>query len=189
MTTLQTLISQISNLSDATSVYHELVDKIQKTIVYTGPQSIASIEKTYGSEFAVMLVAGMKAVLAGLRETGTAQNIATADYLSIYFDRVTLGDGLDFSDDSVRLRLDILVPYLGQDVVDKLKALGSVMKSKWELNSQDIEPTLAEVQAAVQVELSRRATKEWVSYVKAILANDGNGKTISELKALIAERQ
>ncbi len=172
MTTLEQLINQFSDLSNDEAVYN-------------GEQSIAAIEKVYGTEFAITLVVTLQAVLDGLIANG---DTTTAAYLSIYFDRVTRGIGLNFADDTVQARLDTLVPYLTQDVVDKLKAMGSIYKSKWEIKTGEPEPTLEEVQAAVTVEINRRAILTWINYVKnGILSNNGNGKSIVELKALIEE--
>lgn len=185
MTLLQTLVSEITDLSNAETVYNSIVDKTTKVVVYNGEQSIAAIEKIYGTEFAITLVVTLQGVLDGLIAGG---DTTTAAYLSIYFDRVTRGIGLNFADDTVQARLDTLVPYLTQDVVDKLKAMGTLYKSKWEINNGGTEPTLEEVQIAVAAEIENRSILSWVNYVKnGILSNNGNGKSISELKALIAE--
>lgn len=185
MSVLQDLLSEFTDLSDSTSVYNSIVDKNTRVVVYNGEQSIAAIEKIYGTEFAITLVVTLQAVLDGLIANG---DTTTAAYLSIYFDRVTRGIGLNFADDTVQARLDTLVLYLTQDVVNKLKAMGAVYKSLWEIKTGEPEPTLEEVQAAVIVELNRRATLTWINYVKnGILSNNGNGKSVAELKALIQE--
>lgn len=185
MTTLELLISQISNLSSSEDVYTELTAKTNKVIIYNGEQSIAAIEKIYGTEFAITLVVTLQAVLDGLIVNGDTTNAA---YLSIYFDRVTRGVGLNFADDTVQARLDTLVPYLTQDVVNKLKAMGSVYKSKWELNSNEPEPTLEEVQSTIQNILNRREAGAYWSRVLAVVNPMlDSGNTATEIKAAAAE--
>jgi len=187
MSILKKLVSEITNLSDANSVLSELTTKNIKQIVYSGPQSIAAVEKAYGSVFTITLIQGMKLILEQLISSG---DVIQANYLEIYFDRFKYGVGLDFSDDDVRSKLDSLAPYFGQDVVDKLKALGVNYKSKWEINTDAAEPTLEQVEEALNGEITERNRVIWISYVKdGILSNNGNGKSINELKALIAERE
>lgn len=182
---LSQLIAEINDLSDATIVLAALTEKNVRTIVYSGPQSIAAAEAAYGQEFTITLLAAMNQTLEYLNAN---QQQYMAQYLKVYFDRFTIGTGLDFSDVIISSQLDGMVSFLTQDVVDKLKALGAVYKSRWELHTNDPEPTLEEVQTAINAELSKRNTKRWSSYVKnGILSNDGNGKSVDELKALIAE--
>ena len=185
MTTLEQLVNQSTDLSNSEDVYHSIIDKTTKVIVYDGEQSIAAIEKKYGTEFAITLVVTLQAVLDGLIANG---DTTTAAYLSIYFDRVTRGVGLNFADDTVQTRLDTLVPYLTQDVVDKLKVMGSVYKSKWELNSNESEPTLEEVQSAIQNILNRRETGAYWSRVLAVVnPMIDAGNTTAEIKVAAAE--
>ena len=186
--TLRLLVSKQANISDAQTVFDALTNKSITKIFYQGDQSIAAIERAYGPEFVIQLIAGMSTTIAAM-QAGSTQDQALAAYLSIYFKRLTEGNGLDFSSDNVRTRFDSLVGVLTQDVVNKLKDLGSIQVSLWEQNSTDPEPSLDDVTEAVIAEQQVRSIRSWVSYVKAILANDGNGKTIAELKALIAERE
>lgn len=186
MTILSTLVSEIADLSDAEVVLAALTDKNVRVVIYEGPQSIAAAEAAYGAEFTMTVLVGMSQTLDFLNNNGQAP---MAQYLKVYFDRFTLGSGLNFADNSVRAQLDSMVSFLTQDVVDKLKDLGVIYKSRWELHTSDPEPTLEEVQAEIENVLIERHRKDWVAYVKnGILSNDGNGKSIEELKGLIMER-
>lgn len=187
MTVLESLIAKRQNLSDPAAILAEMTEKNIKTIVTAGPISIAGVEKVYGVEFTIPLLMGMKEVLTTLRSAG---ELTQAEYLEVYFDRLKYGAGLDFSDDAVRLKLDSLIPLFGADTINKLKDLGAVYKSEWEIYGGATEPTLDEVQTAVTNRLAEINKTAWIEYVKnGILSNNGNGKTVAELKQLIAERE
>jgi len=181
MSTLSDYIAQLSNLSDFKTIKSNLLDKTKEVIVNDKEQSIAAVENTYGQEFTVGLINGMSTVLNFVPDV-------QKEYLRIYFDRFTKGIGLNFSNPLVRTQLDSLSPLLGDEVVTKLKALGIILKSQWEILTSEEEPTDEAIQSAIDTEVEKRDIKRWVNYVKnGLLANNGNGKTIQELKALIQE--
>lgn len=186
MTTLESLVSQFADLSSPELVYSAITENSVKEIVYKGEQSIAAIEKAYGIEFAISLMVTMNTVIAQLNNIDQNQ----AQYLDVYFDRLKYGIGLDFSDDAVQNQLTSLTPLFGADIVNKLKAMGVVYKSKWKQTTNEPTPTLEEVIVAIENENEKRHRIAWIEYVKnGILSNNGNGKTIAELKQLIAERE
>lgn len=183
MTNLQKLVSELENISSAEVVLYRLTIKDIESVNNTS-QSVAAVENLYGQEFSITLIASMSAAI----DYFNTNNLAAANYLKIYFDRFTIGVGLDFSNELVRNQLDMLVPFLTQDVVDKLKLMGKIVNSKWSLITTDPEPTLEEVAVVVAAEQVKRQIISWVNYVRnGILGNNGNGKSIEELKILIAE--
>lgn len=99
------------------------------------------------------------------------------------------GKGIDFSSEVTQAALESLRPVLG-DQVDALKAIGIRNISPYQYAGFSGTVTVEEI-AAARAELVAAAAAatigNWCDYVRAILANNGNGKSISELKALIAE--
>ena len=188
MSILSELISKYTDLSDVDFITHDILDKVIPVVIYDGDQSIAAIEKVYGQQFAISLVVGMKNILAGLRANGTSTDIATADYLSIYFDRVTVGSGLNFADQTVQDRLDGLALYLTQPVIEKLKALGMVKKSKWEITTSEPEPTQEEISAAVtNLTIKRDAGVYWSRVLAVVNPMIDAGNSAQEIKIAASE--
>lgn len=77
---------------------------------------------------------------------------------------------------------------LSAEVVTSLRTLNITMESKWSQLTDDADPTLEQVEEAIQNEIVIRQQHSWIDYVKnGILSNYGSGKSIGELKALINE--
>lgn len=187
MTTLQTLISSLTDLSNPQAIYSDITTKNVEKVVGNKDTDIRGIEFVYGREFTIELLAGMENIVAAVTASG---DLSSAKYLQIQFDRLITGTGQNFSDRFVRKQLDdlVLAGLLPALAAEKLKNLGIVMESKWSQITTEPEPTLEEVDAAVAFEVSNRNILSWVNYVKnGILSNNGNGKSIAELKALIQE--
>ena len=101
-----------------------------------------------------------------------------------------LQGGIDFSLEESQTMLTQLVPVLGQEAVANLKAIGICPISEYQdagFEGVLTEQEVADVRAEIAATATAAAIQTWCGQVRAILANDGNGKTIQELKALIAE--
>lgn len=187
MAVLQDIISTYTDLSNPSLIYSDIVTKNIKTIINPNDIDIRRIEDTYGRTFVTNLLTAMDNIVIFIRAN---VDEVSATYLETQFERLVKGSGQNFSNDKVREQLDQFQSFqlLTPEVVADLKALAVVMESKWSQLTNDLEPTLEQVQIAVENEIAERQRLSWIAYVKnGILANNGNGKTIAELKALLNE--
>ena len=183
MTTLQTLVSSFSDLSNANAIHEHITSKNIKRVVGNKDVDIRGIEFVYGRDFTIGLLADMENILAAVTASG---DTASAKYLKIQFDRLIGGTGQNFSDAMVRKQLDDLVSagLLPAISAQKLKAIGVKLESQWEQVSTQQEPSLEDVELAITEILKRREAGAYWSRVLALVnPMIDAGNTATEIKA------
>ncbi len=185
MNSLEVAISQVDDVSDASSVLTALTTASVKRVVYHGYQTLAAYTQAYGQPATGMLLATLDGAVTQMKASGDPTAIGTALLIEKFGDRFAIGGGLMLDDDQVRADLDTLAPIL-TDQLAKLKALGATYHTPLEIAGADV-PTLDQVEATCVIVRKKRRSTRWVQQVnEQIFGNNGNGYSVEELQAQVA---